>query len=158
MKKLLFLGLVTLFTLMSCSKVDSVDNDELSRRPDPINGSTAEVVVKPAENWNVQWDTTWNCGQVLVNWNDQGSSKYYFLFEGPGNGSCSYTIVRDGVTYYYPWVFAEENSRALLTGQICGLQPRTTYNCIIVYYEFSKGKWNEYRSTPTAIPFSGVCD
>ena len=155
-KIILFLVLTIIF---SCQKSDFENNSELLRKPDPMNGGNQQVVIMPQTDFNISWDTTWNCSQTLLNWNNKGSNKYYILFQGNGNGSCPNTFIVNGITYYYPWLNSTTNTRALLSGQICGTVPLNNYNIIIRYYTFSSGKWNEYNSLPVNIPLgTNICN
>jgi hypothetical protein len=124
-----------------------------------MSGSQSGVVQMPSQDFNIQWDTTWNCAQTLLTWDNKSVDKYYILFEGSGNGSCSSTYNVDGVTYYYPYLYADEPSRAIISGQICGTLPLNNYTIIIRYYQFKKGVWNEYNSTPVNIPLgTNLCN
>lgn len=142
--------LIILF-LMSCTKDETQPNN--FRRADPMSGSNQQVVVHPSVDFNITWDSTTYCGGTEIIWDDKGADMYYVLFEGSGNSSCSQTYLVDGVTYYYPWSDTDRNNIGLLSGQVCGCSPFSTYNIIVRYYEFSKGKWHEYNSLPVQMAF-----
>lgn len=116
-----------------------------------MSGASGQVIQIPQTNFAVTWDTTWNCSQTLLTWNDYNAPRYYVLFQGTGNGSCSMTYNVGGVTYYYPWTANTENRIALLSGNVCGTMSISNHNIIVRYYEFRQGKWYEYNSLPVNI-------
>lgn len=153
MKKYLLFALALLIS--SCSEKDESISSTNSRKPDPIDGASGQIVYAAPTNWNVVSDTLTDCGSVFLNWTAQpGADRYYVLFEGTGNGSCSINVTISGITYFYPWTYTPVNYRALQIGSVCGTLPHSNYNIIILYYKFKQGKWNGYSSLPVAIRFN----
>lgn len=156
MKQILSLLLFCL--IISCTeKADiqpTVPQGTNERKPDPLTGgANGTVLYQTPTDWNVVWDTTFDCGTTRLLWDNQGASLYYVMIQGSGNGSCSTTIQVSGVTYYYPHKSTPVNYTALHTGQICGTMALTPYNIIILYYKFQGGKWKAYTSLPVTIWF-----
>jgi len=143
------------FLLLSCEKQSETVTPSTERKPDPLTTGGA-VTYLPSTNWNVTWDTTaigGNYPTTKIQWDAQnGASLYYLLIEGTGNGSCSKTVVINGITYYYPWTSSPVTHEVLLSGQICGTQSGGWYNIIILHYRFQQGQWYGYSSLPLNFP------
>lgn len=145
-------NLILILTLAFASCETQTPNPSPERRADPMSGGNGQTIQYPQSDFNITWDSTWNCSQTLLTWTDFGADKYYILFEGTGNISCPNTYNVAGVTYYYPWTtYTDQNRIALLSGQICGTLPLHNYNIIVRYYKFRQGRWYEYNSLPVNV-------